>query len=129
MLDPIIGLILVFVLIMAVIQRRTSGFTDKTVTGSAEYNLPTEDAGLPEVRLHFTPWCGACKSSKPEWEKLKAKYASRVKFTEINEDVAQTDYIQFYPTVIRKDKNGRLTQWSGAVVALDMSGFVEEIFN
>ena len=51
--------------------------------------------GKPFVVMFYANWCGACKMAKPQYNKLRSKYASKFAFAEVDID-KQKDLQQQY---------------------------------
>lgn len=79
-------------------------------------------AGSPRtITLHYTNWCHYCKNMKPVWAAVKQQYNGRIKFAEIDEDIAHTPGITSYPTIIMRDERGNIRKYDGAPVVQELS--------
>lgn len=63
-----------------------------------------ENCKKPVVVKFYTDWCGACKSFKPVFEKVKNKLSNKCEFIEVNVDnnrkLAQEYEIEALPTCV-----------------------------
>jgi len=67
--------------------------------------------------LYYAEWCGACKSFKPEWNKIKETLDKKgIKYEEYesdrNPDIMTRDNIMAFPTIKIKDNN-KITEYEG----------------
>lgn len=66
------------------------------------------------VYFHGTSWCGACKLWKPIWEDAKiASRGSGIEFIEVDEDVAKTPYVAYFPSIYILTERGQRFQYKG----------------
>lgn len=66
------------------------------------------------VYFHYTTWCKHCRIWKPVWEDVKAATAgSGIEFIEVDEDVAKTPYVLFFPSVYMLSETGTRHQYKG----------------
>lgn len=68
------------------------------------------------VTLHYTNWCPACKQSRPHYEMVKRLLSPKgIRFTELDEDIAKTPGILYYPTLRLIDEHGRNHTYKGTM--------------
>ncbi len=65
-----------------------------------------------QITFHYVPWSPTCAEVNSVWEQMKSNIKT-IKFTEVNEDIAKTEYIYTYPTIILIDENGKRHQYRG----------------
>jgi protein disulfide-isomerase-like protein len=87
---------------------------------AAKYLKEGFDASEKNLVLYFAPWCGHCKTLKPEWEKLsnagiKGVTISKINADEDNDKVKEAG-VDGFPTIILYNK-GKKTVYSGARTA------------
>lgn len=79
--------------------------------------VPKERFGVNETRvitLHYTNWCPHCKNIKPIWAAVRAATeGSRIRFKEVDEDIAHTPGVRSYPTILMLAENGHTYRYGG----------------
>jgi protein disulfide-isomerase-like protein len=87
---------------------------------AAKYLKEGFDASEKNLVLYFAPWCGHCKTLKPEWEKLSKAGIKGVTISEVNADdekeKAKEAGVDGFPTIILYNK-GEQKVYSGARTA------------
>jgi thiol-disulfide isomerase/thioredoxin len=86
--------------------------------------------------MYYAPWCGACKSAKPEWEKFEQEFNNKVIgettiiVTKIDCDqypqIAKEQKIEGYPT-FKFEKNGKYYEYTGGRTVNDWKKYIENI--
>jgi len=84
----------------------------------------------PSMIFFYAPWCGHCKNTKPEFEKLMqmAKGRAHMIDCDANQEIAQKYGIQGFPTIRfypRGPINGNPREYSGDRSAEDMMRFMQ----
>jgi thiol-disulfide isomerase/thioredoxin len=85
------------------------------IIGAVGYKIATRERlanNRRRVYLHYTNWCGACKSMKPVWDQVKSS-AGGVTFIEVDEDKAKNEWVRGYPTIIMVNERGQRIQYDG----------------
>lgn len=72
--------------------------------------------------MYYAPWCGHCKTAKPEWQKLEDAYhgkiinGTQINITKIdcdeNPEIAQKENIEGFPT-FKFEMNGKKHDYNG----------------
>ena len=78
-----------------------------------------------KVMLHHTPWCGYCKRLMPIWNVVKKDLRdTNIEFNEINEDIAKTEGIKTYPTIVMIDEYGHRHVYENIRTVEDIKNWV-----
>lgn len=71
--------------------------------GSADFDAVVLKSDLPVLVDFWAPWCGPCRMTGPEFEKLADKYNATVRFAKVNVDeagdIAQRYGVMSIPTI------------------------------
>ncbi len=92
-----------------------------------------ENSDAPTFTMFYAPWCGHCKTTKPEFDKLKSTYKGNVKIVDVNGD-EKTDMVQkhgvkgfptlrYYPKGM--DNSSDYKEYTGERTADGMKQFIE----
>jgi hypothetical protein len=66
------------------------------------------------IYFHYTTWCKFCKLWRPIIDDAKiATRGSNIEFIEVNEEIAKTPYIQFFPSIYMLTEHGHRLQYKG----------------
>lgn len=93
-----------------------------------------------ELMLFYVDWCPHCKTAKPEWEEIKAKYDGKtingynVLFTEVNctnetpeiEEMMNKYKIEGYPT-IKLLKDGQIVEFDAKPTKETLDQFLNSV--
>lgn len=111
-LGIVIGILLVFIYLLAEPFLTASGFT--TAKPSARV-----------LAFHYTNWCPHCKTIRPQWERVKQDLADTgVLFQEVDEDIAKTPGLPGVPTIILYDIDGYRYMYEGPRTAYHIKQWV-----
>lgn len=100
--------IVVVVLIICVMTRPNRESMSAIGYGRRDINA------VRRIYFHYTKWCAHCRVWKPVWEDVKiATKGSSIEFIEVDEDVAKTPYVQFFPSVYMLSEHGHRYQYKG----------------
>ena len=83
----------------------------------------------PCIIFFYAPWCGHCKTAKPEFEKLMqmAKGKAHMIDCDAHQDIAQKYDVKGFPTIRyypKGPKNGNPREYQGNRTAEDMMSFM-----
>jgi protein disulfide-isomerase-like protein len=82
------------------------------------------DAADKNLVLYFAPWCGHCKTLKPEWAKLEKEGIKGVTISSVNADEEKEKVeeagVEGFPTIILYNK-GKKEVYNGPRTAEDIS--------
>jgi protein disulfide-isomerase-like protein len=92
-----------------------------------------ENSDAPTFTMFYAPWCGHCKTTKPEFDKLKSTYKGNVKIVDVNGD-EKTDMVQkhgvkgfptlrYYPKGM--DNSSDFKEYTGERTSDGMKQFIE----
>ena len=107
----IIGLILALIVILAILRPASPylnfGFGVSAHIGDLKGSVHFEafDNNQPLFVMYYANWCGHCKTTKPEFEKLKSSYKGNVEIKMLdaeaseNQDLVKSQGIKGYPTI------------------------------
>lgn len=101
----LIGLIIILAIFRNVSPFLNLGFGVHAHIGQLKGNFSIEafDNHTPALVMFYAPWCGHCKRSKPEFEKVMNDYKGNVKIIAIdadeNKEIAKMHNIQGFPTI------------------------------
>jgi protein disulfide-isomerase-like protein len=84
----------------------------------------------PCIIFFYAPWCGHCKTAKPEFEKLMqmAKGKAHMIDCDAHQDIAQKYDVKGFPTIRyypNGPKNGNPREYHGNRTAKDMMDFMQ----
>ena len=84
----------------------------------------------PCIIFFYAPWCGHCKTAKPEFEKLMqmAKGKAHMIDCDAHQDIAQKYDVKGFPTIRyypKGPKNGNPREYQGNRTAKDMMDFMQ----
>ena len=84
----------------------------------------------PCIIFFYAPWCGHCKTAKPEFEKLMqmAKGKAHMIDCDAHQDIAQKYDVKGFPTIRyypKGPKNGNPREYQGNRTAEDMMDFMQ----
>jgi thiol-disulfide isomerase/thioredoxin len=108
------------------------------LTGAAETFDGTDDGASETLTctMYYAPWCGHCKTAKPEWEKLEQALhnqtinGTKVFITKIDCEkypkVAEEQGIQGFPT-FKFEMKGKYYDYNGGRNFNDWKKFIESV--
>lgn len=66
------------------------------------------------IYYHYTSWCKYCRLWRPIIDDVKvATRGSNIEFIEVDEDIAKTPYVQFFPSIYMLNESGERHQYKG----------------
>lgn len=85
--------------------------------------------------LFYAPWCGHCKTTKPEFDKFKQSYKGPIKIISIdcdddqNKELASKQEIKGFPTIryYPDGLDGQYTEYNGGRTADDFNDYVAKV--
>ena len=123
--SSIAALAIVFFFINKIIHsKKSSAGGEKQKYGATRKKVRFADEYLVKLMLFYAPWCGHCKTAKPEFEKVVDKYNNTQhngKAVEVvtidstdkdNMKITQEFKVGAFPTV-KLIKNGSVVEYSG----------------
>ena len=93
-----------------------------------------ENSDQPTFTMFYAPWCGHCKTSHPEFQKVKETFKGDIKMVDINgdenKDAMKTHGIQGFPTM-RYYPNGmsdtkNFDEYTGGRTSSEIQSFLEQ---
>jgi thiol-disulfide isomerase/thioredoxin len=89
----------------------------------------------PSFVMYYAEWCGHCKRTMPEFEKLKDNYKGSIKIIAINSEDAQyaelikTQEIKGFPTIryYPSGLSGSYQEYNGGRTQSDFEGFLQSV--
>ena len=106
------------------------------IIGNTETFDGEEGAGTLNCTMYYAPWCGHCKTAKPEWEKLEGELNGKtingisVNISKIdcdqNPKVAEEQGIQGFPT-FKFEMNGKYLDYNGGRTYSEFKQYIESV--
>ena len=125
--DTLSALIIVFIVVLIIVLIVVFMRLCTNGRGPLEHFLAINNER--QVSLHYTDWCPNCISMKPIWEQVKRDLyhrsgVPRVKFIEINEDIAKTPGVTGYPTIRMLLESGRQVEYHSAPTVESLKNWI-----
>lgn len=100
-----------------------------TEADDATFAIVVESSAVPVLVDLWAPWCGPCRMVSPAVERMATTYASRLKVTKVNVDIAQSTARRYnamsIPTLLMV-KDGRVVdRIVGAVPEQQLDAWVQ----
>jgi len=85
--------------------------------------------------MFYAPWCGHCKTTKPEFEKLQESYKGPIKIIAIdcdddkNKELVSKHDVKGFPTIryYKDGLEGEYTEYNGGRTADDFKEYISQI--
>jgi len=137
----IIGLILALIVVLAILRPASPflnfGFGVNAHLGDLKGSINFEafENSQPAFIMYYAEWCGHCKRTKPEFQKLKESYSGSVKIDMIdcedpkNAELVKQQNIKGFPT-IRYYPNGlseNHQEYSGNRTLFDFNQYLNNV--
>jgi len=128
--------VLVIVLLLYTFKKMFDLFKYTSVMDHAENFDDDVSMSTLNCTMYYAPWCGHCKTAKPEWEKLEqALHGNVIKITKIsitkidceaNPNIAKEQGIDGFPT-FKFEKDGKYYDYNGGRTFDEWKQFIDSI--